>query len=32
MVVQKEPVDVGDYMYYGVEIVDLPKENNEIIE
>jgi len=27
MVVQKEPVKMGDDMYYGVEIVDVPQES-----
>ncbi len=26
MVIQLDPVDMGDYIYYGVEIVDLPQD------
>jgi hypothetical protein len=28
MVIQLAPVDEGDYIYYGVEVVDLPPQND----
>jgi len=32
MVVQKEPVDMGEYIYYGVEVVDIPQEAQDATE